>query len=76
MFEQISMISTISMILSPDECSPKCPSPYIYTHPPLNCYSRTQVRGTLVISLYRAGILHLITQYYSIIWHLASPHNY
>ena len=33
MFEQISTISTISMIPSPDECSPKCPSPYIYTHP-------------------------------------------
>ena len=46
MFEQISTISTISMILSPDECSPKCPSPSIYTHPPLNCYSRTKRRGT------------------------------
>ena len=45
MFEQISTISTISMIPSPDECSPKYPSPYIYTHPPLNCYSHTQVRG-------------------------------
>ena len=29
MVEQISTISTISMILSP-----KCPSPYIYTQPP------------------------------------------
>ena len=57
----ISTIFTVSMIPSRAECSPKCPSPYICTHPPLNCYSRTHVRGIKHLTM---RIHNCITTYY------------